>query len=687
MTTETGLLNRLAPWIAVAAAIAVYVNSLANGFAYDDVFIIEKNTRVHDLRALRDIFLTPYWPFFGTELGLYRPFIIFLYAVQWAIGDGAPWVFHAGSILFHATATLLVFFLIDVLAGRTPALAAALVFAVHPVHAEAVANVVGQAEIVAAIMVLAACNLHVRRPAGTHVGWPLRLALVLFFTVGIATKESAVVLPGLLIGLDFVQRRVTMSARGWLEYVRSMATPVLLLAAALGAYLLVRYDALSGALIGIDAGPSLPYLREQHRVLNALRAFPEFIRLLFFPLDLSADYSPGVILPVESITGMTVLGAMLLLGMVALMFATPWVPFVGFPAAWFVISISPVANIFFPIGVLIAERTLYLPSVALSILVGFAWARAADRVSAPARRLAPALLLVALVLMGVRTWIRNPDWKDTFAVMGSLLRDHPESYKAQWVHAELLSQQGHPAEAEYHYSLAYRVYPRDSQFLQEYGLYMLRTGRYERGVELLEEAYALHPYVPRTVAVLAHAYVAVERYEDALEVTGRAEYYGAPRYVSMPLRAHAYHGLGDHDRAVAAWRSAVADARDNASTLTAFLARSLAIAGYDSAAIAAADRAIAAASDSAVVERFQLLRSSIRDGCFAGFAGVTDRNEAGADSTVADSSAPRPLDRMPACDVLGDWFLATGQTHFATLLHIARSAADSTMQTRTSPDM
>src|SRR5690606_23003950 len=134
-----------------------YANALANGFALDDVYIIQRNPRVHDLSNLRDIWLTPYWPWSGRELGLYRPGTIFLYAVQWAIGEGAAQAFHVMNLLLHALASVLVFVLLRRLVSDIPALAGALIFAVHPVHAEAVANVVGQAEIVAAIAVLAAC--------------------------------------------------------------------------------------------------------------------------------------------------------------------------------------------------------------------------------------------------------------------------------------------------------------------------------------------------------------------------------------------------------------------------------------------------------------------------------------------------------------------------------------------------
>ncbi|NJD08968.1 MAG: hypothetical protein FIB01_00495, partial [Gemmatimonadetes bacterium] len=79
----------------VVAAVLPYLNSLANGYALDDVFIIQLNDRVHRLADLRGLWLTPYWPYLGSEAGLYRPLTIFLFAVQWAVGGGAPWLFHS----------------------------------------------------------------------------------------------------------------------------------------------------------------------------------------------------------------------------------------------------------------------------------------------------------------------------------------------------------------------------------------------------------------------------------------------------------------------------------------------------------------------------------------------------------------------------------------------------------------
>src|SRR5690606_36505938 len=153
------------------------------------------------------------------------------------------------------------------------------------------------------------------------------------FALALTTKESAVVLPALLVIVDFAQRRVQLTPRGFAAYADALLMPILLLAASLACYLLVRFDVMGGAIIGHDAAPMMPFLREDQRVLNALRAFPEFIRLMLFPLDLAADYAPAAILPVESLRPLVLLGALLLLTLAGLALLTPWLPLVGFPAA------------------------------------------------------------------------------------------------------------------------------------------------------------------------------------------------------------------------------------------------------------------------------------------------------------------------------------------------------------------
>ena len=649
---------------AIAAA-GVYINSLHNLFALDDVYIIQLNQRVHDLANWRDVVLTPYWPFFGEKLGLYRPLAILAYAVQWAIGGGDAWTFHLTSILLHTGVTILCFLLLEKLTALVPAFVGTLLFAVHPLHTEAVANVVGQAELIAAAATIGACVVHAYRPDGIAVSWPRRIAILVLFLIGIATKESAVVLPALLVITDFAQRRVQLTLRGIADYADALLMPVLLLGAGLATYLLVRFDVLGGTLIGTDAGPTLPFLREEGRVLNAMRVFPEFFRLLFFPQELAADYSPAMILPVESLTAMTAVGAFLLLLIIVCALLTPWFPGVGFPAAWFLISIVTVSNLFFPIGVLIAERTLYLPSFAFSALLAFAWHYAAPRASTYSRRLAPVAVLLAAIAMGYRTWIRNPDWATTPTLLFSMIRDHPESYRAQWVHATWMWQRGELEKARYHYELAYRIYPRDSQFLGDYGNFLLSDGKTDRAITILEQSFAMHDYVPRTAAQLAYAYLVARRFDDALRLAAHAEKIGAERAHTLPIMAYAYDGIGDRNRATAAWRVALRHTHLTDWGTWSFLARTLAMSGYEAEALTAVDRARPFARDSASRATIARLDAAIRSGCY--------RAAPAGDATGFRNLAGRVIG-IPACDPLQSAFGADSVQN-ANPLHYAMPAA------------
>jgi protein O-mannosyl-transferase len=607
--------------LAVLAA-AVYLNALQNGFALDDVHIIERNVRVHNLRDLGAIWLTPYWPGSGEYLGLYRPLPIFLYAIQWAAGGGDPLVFHATSILMHVGVTLLVFLLLERLATSAAAFVGALLFAVHPVHVEAVANVVGQAELIAAAATLGACLLHAVRPDRIDVAWGRRLALALLFAIGVFAKESAVVLPALLVAVDLVQRRVDLSRDGLLRYASAMLMPVFLMAAVLGLYLVLRFDALGGALMGVDAGPQLPYLREEYRLLNAFRAFPEYLRLLFFPQDLIADYAPGVILPVERFSGMVVLGAVILAVLGGLALLTPWTA-AGFPAAWFLISIVTVSNLFFPVGVIVAERTLYLPSFALSALVALAWdytrARQGGRAErGTRRRLVPAALVaIAIVALAARTWTRNLDWRDTAAVQRALLRDHPESYKAQWTHAVRLVEAGDRRGALQHFELAHRIYGRDPQLLLEYGSFLSGIRRVDDAIDLLEAAYAALPEMRIIAMRLASTYLLAGRDEEALHLATDVLAAGYQQPMALGLVAHAYTGMGMHDRAVDTWARVIeALPAPSWSQLTLY-ARALALAGRGEEAMDVSARARAAGSgDESVLSLLDAFDEAVRAGCY-----------------------------------------------------------------------
>ena len=135
----------IAPAIVALLALAACITSLGHDFTFDDRYIVFLNQRLHTLHGWWRLFGDTYWP---KEIGGdgYRPLVTSLFALQWAAGGGAPWVFHLVNIVLAVCAALAVYWCALAILPPIAALAAAALFAVHPVHVEVTGNVVGQSE-------------------------------------------------------------------------------------------------------------------------------------------------------------------------------------------------------------------------------------------------------------------------------------------------------------------------------------------------------------------------------------------------------------------------------------------------------------------------------------------------------------------------------------------------------------
>src|SRR5262249_47819512 len=131
-----------------------YANALSGAFTYDDKAVVRDNPLIRSPSSVAQLFRTTY---FGWPRGVgvnYRPILMLSYAVQWWLHGSRAEAYHAVNVLFHTAATLGFWLLLRRLrVGGPAAFAGALVFAVHPVHVEAVTSVVGRGETLAALFV------------------------------------------------------------------------------------------------------------------------------------------------------------------------------------------------------------------------------------------------------------------------------------------------------------------------------------------------------------------------------------------------------------------------------------------------------------------------------------------------------------------------------------------------------
>ncbi|MDX1647956.1 MAG: hypothetical protein R3304_12490 [Longimicrobiales bacterium] len=537
----------------------VYLSALPNSFAYDDVQIVLNNTAIQSLESLPGALLEPYWPMeYGEDLGLWRPVTTALFGLEWVMGGGSPLLFHAVNVVAHVGTSILVLALLVELLPLAAAFAGGLLFAVHPVHVEAVANIVGLSEIVSTACVVGACLVHLR--SGERSGWRAAAVVGLLYLIGFGAKESAVTLPGLLLLLDAARRRIPLHDLP--RYVSARWRVYVTMAVVAGSLLTARFFVL-GTVATAHAPIGADLLREIPRIWTLGEVWMHYVRLWVFPLDLSADYSPGVI-PVSFGWQMeNVLGVGLVLLLLALALALWRAPgmergrsttkAVAFGLVWFLIAIAPTSNTVILSGILLAERTLYLPSVGLAAATGWLVLRLAER----RRRLAWAGLTVIVLAAGLRVWTRNPEWYDNATVYTALIRDYPQSGRSQWILGDVLMGRGRESEALLAYRAAidllgthYKLVTEISRKLMAAGHYgaaevllgfaaedipryslapaLLALVRAERGDARGAEEYArraldLEPQDPTRLHLLAWALAAQGRFAEAREVRRKAE--------------------------------------------------------------------------------------------------------------------------------------------------------------------
>ena len=448
--------RRRAALLAGVVGVLVYLGSLRDGFAYDDVAIIAGDPRVRGLQLL-EIFRLPYWRN-QADLAIYRPLTTLSFAVDWLVSRGYPWFFHAINALEHGVVCALVFVLLAELFTVPAALLAALVFAVHPVHVEAVANVVGRAEVVSAIFYLLAILVWVRRDGDRRIG---RLALLaLLYAIALLHKESSATLPAALVLVDFALgswRLQWPSLRGYLRRAWPMLAT---LAVVLAGYVVWRVHVLGRMTPDItDPTFDLP-MPASARVMTALQAWPIYARLLFFPRILLADYSPRILLPTFEWTalglaGLGILTLVLVAGADALRRGRGRT---ALALLWFPLAMLPVSNLLFPIGIVMAERTLYLPmlSLCVGVAAGTEWVIARRP---RARRAFAVAAGVALVALAARTVARVPVWDSTNRVFYALEADRPDSFRAWWHLARVARSEKKPNLEMSRYERAMRLWP------------------------------------------------------------------------------------------------------------------------------------------------------------------------------------------------------------------------------------
>lgn len=396
--------------IAILAALAtiVYGNSLFNGFTMDDRLYIFINPAVTSPTLHK--LVSP-----NEATAVWRPLTFSSFALNLAAAGERSFLYHFVNLLLHVAVTLLLYFVLRKLLeknsrGGTLSWVAALLFAVHPIHVEAVASVVGRAELLAAAFVLAAWLLHLHnRP----------ILATISFALALMSKESALCLPLLIFAGDF--------AHDERKPFRNYAGIVLLAAAYVPLLWLVQGHRFGPVAYDFIVNP-LAALPAHLRILNAIRIAWHYVGLLFYPATLSCDYSYNAI-PLYAawrhfIPSLLATFLALALWVWALWTKRrPWF----LAGSMYLAAFAITGNILMAAGPPMGERIAYLPSTGFCLFVALLWNLLDERLP----KVAPIVLLIVLGALATRTWVRNRDWQNNATLFFAGVRAVPGSVKMQ----------------------------------------------------------------------------------------------------------------------------------------------------------------------------------------------------------------------------------------------------------------
>ncbi len=462
------------------AAVALFASAAGYGFIWDDPLVLEQLRHVH---GARDLLVPPD----AIPKFYYRPLVFLSFLFDRALYGEAPFWFHVSVIAWHALVTALVALLALQLLGRAywvEAGAAALLFAVHPVHVESVAWIAGRSDVIAGAFLIVSVLLSAR----TTQPWTAWASAGALFAALLA-KEVA------LAGV------VLIPARAWLFEGRLRWSRLWPMAVAVVAYLLMRRVGLGIVATGVPVNTPVGQM-----LRDLLASLGWYLSMLVAPVQLSA-YVPEV--PAASMY--PVLGAIVVLagvGMLAVAVRTKR-PVPAFLLLWFGVTLAPSLLVIVrrSASAVLAERYLYLPSVAAVVLI--AWGCARLSVSSPARwRLALGVVLIAVGLGTAQSVARLPVWGDDLTFWADVVAKTPHDAMSRRELASALLKRDRFDEATRELRAALSLPAPQDEMVKTYnnlGNVLLRRDDLDEAAKAFEAGAEIvpHPYLLNGLARVA----------------------------------------------------------------------------------------------------------------------------------------------------------------------------------------
>ena len=538
-------------------ALITYIPTFDAEFVWDDRAAILGNQDVVGNTPVEDLFKHDFW---GGNIASkmshksYRPFCVLTFRLNYLWYNLEPGGYHLWNAVLHSYTCVMFYVFTRTFYKQVPAILSALLFAVHPVHTEAVAGIVGRADIVACFFMIISILLYAKAApvinrkkddAAAADSENITSESVFYLILAIISTIVAALFKeiGATSFCLMVAYEVFFIIRPYPSFsVPSKNSIIRIIAVCMATFLFLK------ARLSLHENHELrPWgIMENHiplsnssltRTLTTIKSHGRYMRLLIWPSNLCYDHGFSATPWVESISnpawveGIFAYILVIICGMYALYSENR---ILQFSIAMLIVPFLPAANVFFYVGTVLAERLLYIPSMGYCIYAGYilylplmsngdqtcenivnegktsekncltrffvqmSKSNGNNNNNNKRRNLFKygymALLILGYTSMSYHTYIRNFDWKDEASIYEAGYREEPDSVKVLNNLAQVLLRDGNVTNARRAQQLLERSLELDPNYPSGWynrGLAFSTLKEHEKAIELFKKAISL----------------------------------------------------------------------------------------------------------------------------------------------------------------------------------------------------
>ncbi|MES2796193.1 MAG: tetratricopeptide repeat protein [Bacteroidota bacterium] len=444
-TIITSYSNNWHQWLVVGVAIVLYANTILHQYTQDDAIVIYENIYTKaGISGWADIFSKDTFAgFFKDESklnlvsgGRYRPFTLAMFAIEYQLVGNNPWLGHLINVLLFGFLCWAIYkFLALLICKNNPTeskyffiLCVSLIFAAHPIHTEAVANIKGRDEIMAMLCSVISLYYLVQYIDNKKVGF-LYFSIFSFF-VGLLSKENTITFLAIApLAIYFfrnfsLKESILKSAILWVPAIIFLIIRTVIVGNSLGTPPL---ELMNNPFLKYEAGIYVPFSFNE-KLATIFYTLGKYLQLLFFPIQLTHDYYPRHI-DKMSFGDISVIASLFIYILMAYFayksFKTKNV--LSFGILFFLITLSIVSNLVFPIGTNMSERFVFMPSLGFAIVMAYFMQKYLYEKFG--KVLFVSTLGIVLLLFSYKTFTRNLVWESDFKLFTTDVKTSTQSAK------------------------------------------------------------------------------------------------------------------------------------------------------------------------------------------------------------------------------------------------------------------